>query len=39
VQPLNQALWDTVFFITSHLGIDTYMTYFVGMEHYQFWRN
>ncbi len=39
VPALNQALWDTVFFITSHLGIDTYMTYFVGMEQYRFWEH
>jgi Zn-dependent protease len=38
VAPINQALWNTVFFITSHLGIDTYTTYFVGMEQYRFWE-
>jgi Zn-dependent protease len=38
VQPLGLALWKTVFFITNHLGIDSYMTYVVGMQQYRFWE-
>jgi Zn-dependent protease len=38
VTPINHALWNTVFFITGHLGVDPYMTYVVGMDKYRFWR-
>jgi Zn-dependent protease len=38
VAPLNQALWHTVFVITSHLGVDPYI-YFVGMHEYRFWEH
>jgi len=35
VPAINQSLWDSVFFITRHLGLDTDTTYFVGMEQYR----
>jgi len=38
VHPLNHAFWDAVSFITDHLGVDSYMTYFIGMHEYRFWE-
>ena len=38
VTPINDAFWRTVFYITTHLGIDPYTSYYVGMHQYRFWE-
>jgi Zn-dependent protease len=39
VKPFNQAFWNAVWFITDHLGVDSYMTYYVGMHAFRFWEH
>ncbi|HWC60579.1 MAG TPA: site-2 protease family protein [Verrucomicrobiae bacterium] len=38
VTPINQAFWNSIWFITDHLGVDSYTTYVVGMHAFRFWE-
>jgi len=38
VAPFNNAFWNTVWYITDHLGVASAMTYDIGMQQFQFWR-
>jgi Zn-dependent protease len=39
VPAIGNALWNTVFAITMHLGVDPYTTYLEGMYRYRFWAH
>jgi len=39
VAPINQAFWNAVWFVTDHLGVDSWMTYLAGMHAFRFWEN
>jgi Zn-dependent protease len=39
VEPLNQAFWNAIWFITNCLGVDAETTYFVGMHAFRFWEH
>jgi len=39
VEPIREAFWQTVFFITAFLGVDPYVSYVIGMHTFRFWEH